>query len=204
MKRLILICAFCFPLFAIGQTQFVKLNTTYILTTKPVVGFSYEAQIDSSRMAWSSGIEIGRYAYEETNLFNHSIESYSLRGIGATADIRYYIGKKDGPFGFFTSAFLRARYLKETEQSGVGIRNGGYSIDNPDLREDKGSAINYGLAIGVKTGCGDRGIHFEALAGYGYGHDTFKSDAGSDETSRDLEKYRRDFLRLELLLGVSF
>jgi hypothetical protein len=169
-----------------------------------VLGFSYEAQIDSSRLSWSSGIELGRYAYEETNLFNHSIEAYSLKGIGAIGELRCYLGKKKSPFGIFAAGFTRIRYLKESEQSGVGIRNGGYSIENASQREQSATSINYGLSIGVKTGCRERGIHVEALAGYGYGHDNFGGQIVSSEFSRDHSKDRKDFLRLELLLGVSF
>lgn len=195
MYRLVVFWLLLIPATFFGQVQFVKINASYVITTKPVVGFAFESQVDSTQCSWAASAELGRYSYEEKDLFNHSIESYSLRGMGATGEVRRYVSGK-GPFGFFASGFVRLRYLRESSQSGVSVSNGGYQIDNPSLTMREGGAMNYGLALGAKTGCGDRGLHFEALAGYGWGHSALNSSKHSHKSG--------DFLRAELLVGVSF
>ncbi len=176
-----------------------------MLTNKPVFKLGYEHFIDSSSFSFGINAEYGRYSYIEKGLMYNFMDEYELVGGGLMIESRYYpvIANTKDHFGFFTSAFVMARRLKETVQDGVEIVDGKYNIDNPSISTNYGYAFNYGLALGYRTGCPTSRLHAEIVTGYAFSYSTLKN---IERFTENVEYSGADnsYIRIELNLVASF
>ena len=193
MKQLLL---FCFTLSCVvlqAQLHCVKLNSTFVVTNKPVGGFGYEYAPDSSLHSLGISAEVGRYSNSSIGTVNSSIDYYTLFGVGLMPEFRHYIGGNGwyAPRGWFVTAFSRTRFLELSKQFGVSTTPGGYQLDSPSTELTHGFSFDYGLGVGFKTGKSVRGLHVEGVVGYAISHCRLYENA----------QHREEVIRFDLSLS---
>lgn len=182
----------------VSAQRSLRFQNSYFLTGQPLFGIGYQHE---STNAWQFGLtlEAGRYAHRATDQFNTVRTSYSFGGIALVPEIRHYLftdPEDHHPRGLFVSVFGHLRGMSEYSAPELGSQ--------AEVR--RGHSIGGGFSAGYRTACGEIPFYFEALAGYGRAHATWRTPTNFEELRSRAVSYdnANTLFRLELSVGYVF
>lgn len=195
-----IVIAICFTLPALvplrAQYHVIKLNSTFVVTGRPLGGFGYERSADSSSITCAMNFEVGRYRFSEFATANSAIESYQLTGAGLMPEVRHYLSLfgEVPPLGLFTGVFAKVRLMRQTSQHGISQSVLGYQLESPYTKVEHGFAYDLGITAGYKTHGKLTGLHAEMALGCGLSHSELYSSVSNIQS----------FFRFDLFLCGVF